>query len=43
MAAQNIVSEFVKTFEAFPPRQRAATFTIDHAMEKLEAAFSAHR
>lgn len=43
MAAQNIVAEFIQTFEDFPPRQRAATFTIDQAMEKLQAAYSAHR
>jgi len=43
MAAQNIVAEFIQTFEEFPPRQRAATFTIDQAMEKLQAAYSAHR
>jgi arylsulfatase len=26
---------FLKTFKEFPPRQRAASFTIDQAMEKL--------
>ena len=26
---------FLKTFREFPPRQRAASFTIDQAMEKL--------
>jgi hypothetical protein len=25
------------TFKEFPPRQKAASFTIDQAMEKLEA------
>jgi hypothetical protein len=28
------------TFKEFPPRQKAATFTIDQAMEKMEAAIS---
>jgi len=27
-------AEFLKTFEAFPPRQRPATFTIDQLVEK---------
>jgi arylsulfatase A-like enzyme len=30
--------EFLKTFKAFPPRQKAASFTIDQAMEKMAAA-----
>ena len=34
--AQGIVGEFLGTFREFPPRQRAASFTIDQAMEKLE-------
>jgi arylsulfatase len=29
------------TFEAFPPRQKAASFTIDQAVAKLEAALTA--
>ncbi|MDR1745568.1 MAG: arylsulfatase [Planctomycetota bacterium] len=29
--------QLLKTFVAFPPRQRAATFTIDQALEKLRA------
>jgi len=38
MAAQALVEEFLKSFKAFPPRQRAASFTIDQAMEKMAAA-----
>jgi arylsulfatase len=38
MAAQAIVGEFMKTFKEFPPRQKAASFTIDQASHKLEAA-----
>ncbi len=30
-----ICTEFLKTFEEFPPAQRAATFSIDQAIEKL--------
>jgi arylsulfatase len=43
MVAQSIVTEFLATFEEFPPRQKAATFTIDQAMEKMNASYSAHR
>ena len=32
--AQAIVSEYLKTFEEFPPRQRPASFSIDQALEK---------
>jgi arylsulfatase A-like enzyme len=38
--AQSLVSQFLETFKDFPPRQRAATFTIDQAMEKLERSLS---
>jgi arylsulfatase A-like enzyme len=37
-AAVPIVSEFLQTFKEFPPRQKAASFTIDQAMEKMEKA-----
>ena len=37
LAAQGLVGRFLATFEEFPPRQRAATFSIDQAVEKLEA------
>jgi arylsulfatase A-like enzyme len=40
MAAQGIVAKFLQTFKDFPPRQRAASFTIDQAMEKMERAIS---
>jgi arylsulfatase A-like enzyme len=36
MAAQGMVGRFLQTFKDFPPRQRAASFTIDQAMEKME-------
>jgi hypothetical protein len=32
--------QFLATFEEFPPRQKAATFTIDQAVERLEAALT---
>jgi arylsulfatase len=33
--AQSIVAQFLATFVEFPPRQKAASFTIDQVMEKL--------
>ena len=33
--AQVYVGNFLKTFKEFPPRQKAASFTIDQVMEKL--------
>jgi arylsulfatase A-like enzyme len=40
LAANMIAAEFLATFKEFPPRQRAASFTIDQAMEKMEASIS---
>lgn len=37
LAATAVVTQFLETFKEFPPRQRAASFTIDQAVEKLEA------
>jgi len=43
LAAQAIVVPFLETFRAFPPRQKAASFTIDQALEKMsEAATARH-
>jgi hypothetical protein len=43
MAAQAIVSDFLATFKDFPPRQKAASFTVDQALEKMaDAASGAH-
>ncbi len=33
--AQGYVGEFLATFKEFPPRQKAASFTIDQVMEQL--------
>ena len=35
--AQELVSEFLQTFEEFPPRQKAASFGLDQVLEKLQA------
>jgi len=34
--AQAYVGQFLATFKDFPPRQKAASFSLDQAMEKLE-------
>jgi arylsulfatase len=41
LAASAVVGQFLETFKEFPPRQRAASFTIDQAVAKLEAALTA--
>jgi arylsulfatase len=33
--AQGLVADFLGTFQDFPPRQKAASFTIDQIMERL--------
>ena len=40
LAASGLVTRFLETFEEFPPRQKAASFTIDQAVAKLEAALA---
>ena len=37
---QAIVGEFLATFQEFPPRQKAASFTVDQVMEKLKAGIA---
>jgi hypothetical protein len=29
-----LVTQFLQTFEELPPRQEAASFTVDHAVKK---------
>jgi hypothetical protein len=36
-AAQILMGRFLATFREFPPRQKAASFSIDQAVAKLEA------
>ena len=33
--AQSYVARFMETFKEFPPRQKAASFSLDQVMEKL--------
>ncbi len=35
--AQTYVSKYLATFKEYPPRQKAASFTVDQAMEQLKA------
>jgi arylsulfatase len=42
LASQGVIGQFLTTFKDFPPRQKAATFTIDQAMEKLEQSISGY-
>ena len=35
--AQGLVANFLSTFKEYPPRQKAASFTIDDALEMLQA------
>jgi arylsulfatase len=37
---QSVVGEFLATFKDFPPRQKAASFTIDQVMEKMTASLT---
>jgi arylsulfatase A-like enzyme len=37
LPAVGLVSEYIKTFEEFPPRARPASFSIDHALEKARS------
>jgi arylsulfatase len=34
--AQAYVGQFLATFREFPPRQKAASFSLDQVMEKLQ-------
>ena len=38
--AQNIAGEFLATFIEYPPRQKAASFTLDQVLEKLQTGIN---
>jgi len=40
--AQTYVGGFLATFEEYPPRQKAASFSLDQVMEKLTATTGSH-
>ena len=37
LAAQAVMAQFLQTFEEFPPRQKAASFTIDQAVAEARS------
>jgi hypothetical protein len=39
--AQQLVGEFLATFKAFPPRQKAASFSIDEILDKYTSKLAA--
>ncbi|MDA0171649.1 arylsulfatase [Solirubrobacter taibaiensis] len=43
LAGTFLVTQFLETFKEFPPRQEAASFTINHVVEKLNAFLTAGR
>ena len=38
--AQQIVGQFLATFQDYPPRQKAASFTVDQVLEKLTSGIT---
>jgi arylsulfatase A-like enzyme len=40
--AQAYVGQFLETFKEYPPRQKAASFSLDQVMEKLQSAGGSH-
>jgi arylsulfatase len=40
LGSQALTAKFLETFKDFPPRQRAASFTIDQAVEKMKQGLS---
>jgi arylsulfatase len=42
VGAQAEVAKFQATFDSFPPRQKAASFTVSEAMSKMESASGSH-
>jgi arylsulfatase len=40
--AQAIAGEFLATFKDYPPRQKAASFSLENVLEKLQAGMSSN-
>jgi arylsulfatase len=40
--AQAYVGQFLETFNEFPPRQKAASFSLDQVMEKMKTSGGSH-
>jgi arylsulfatase len=43
LAGTTLTARFLESFKEFPPRQEAATFSIDQVVEKLEMALASGR
>jgi arylsulfatase len=43
LAGTTLVAQFLATFQEFPPRQKAASFTIDQVVAKLESVLTSGR
>ena len=43
LAATALVTQFLASFAEFPPRQKAASFTIDQVVAKLENVITSGR
>jgi len=41
--AEAVVAKYLETFKDFPPRAKAASFTVSDAMEKITATAGAAR
>jgi hypothetical protein len=39
-AAQTEVAKFLATFKEYPPRQRAASFSVDQIIEQMQRSLS---
>jgi arylsulfatase len=42
LPAATYVGEFLKTFKDYPPRQKAASFSLDKVMDKLQESSGSH-
>jgi hypothetical protein len=42
LAAQVATSRFLDTFKDFPPRQRAPSFSVDQAIDKMKQGLGSH-
>jgi hypothetical protein len=40
--AQAGVAQFLETFKEFPPRQEAASFSLDQVLEKMKEVAASH-
>ena len=40
--AQAYVAKFLETFKKYPPRQKAASFSLDQVLEKLHTGGGSH-